>query len=206
MQKYVRDRIFDPYFTTKEKDKGTGLGLAVVHGIVRSYGGDISMYSEPGLGTTFRIYLPVIETKIEKTEATTIVSAIGGNERILLVDDEEQIVRMEKQMLERLGYRVTAQTNSMKGLEQFRSDPEGFDLVITDMTMPHMTGVELSKHLLEIRPDIPIVICTGFSTKIDDAKAKRYGIRGFVMKPVVQSELAQKIREVLDGAESTTQV
>jgi CheY-like chemotaxis protein len=194
----VIDRIFDPYFSTKEKDKGTGLGLAVVHGIVKSYKGDIRVYSEPGEGTAFHVYLPVIKSQVEaeKTEAVTPVQK--GTERILLVDDEDPIVRMEKQMLERLGYKVTARTSSIETLEAFRAAPDKLDLVITDMTMPNMTGVQLAKKLLEIRPDIPIIICTGFSEKISEDKAKAMGIRGYVMKPVVKSELAKKIREVLD--------
>ena len=198
MDQSVISRIFEPYFTTKESGKGTGLGLAVVHGIVKSYKGDIRVYSEPGKGTAFHVYLPVIKSQVgaEKIDAAVIIQT--GTERILLVDDEEPIVRLEKQMLERFGYQVAARTSSIEALEAFRAAPDKFDLVITDMTMPNMTGVQLSQKLLEIRPDIPIIICTGFSTKIDDEKAKEFGIRGFVMKPVVMSELAKKIREVLD--------
>jgi CheY-like chemotaxis protein len=122
----------------------------------------------------------------------------GGKERILLVDDEEQIVRMSQQMLERLGYHVTARTSSIETLEAFRAAPDKFDLVITDTTMPNMTGIELARKLMEIRSDIPIIICTGFSEKISSDKATAMGIRGYVMKPVVKSELAKKIREVLD--------
>ncbi|MBW2605040.1 MAG: PAS domain S-box protein [Deltaproteobacteria bacterium] len=194
----VIGRIFEPYFTTKEKDKGTGLGLAVVYGIVKSYKGDIRVYSEPGKGTAFHVYLPVIKTQVE-TKATKAVTPVQkGTERILLVDDEAPIVHMEKQMLERLGYDVTERTGSIEALEAFRAAPDKFDLVITDMTMPNMTGVQLSTKLLEIIPDIPIIICTGFSTKIDDESAKEFGIRGFVMKPVGKRELAKKIREVLN--------
>jgi CheY-like chemotaxis protein len=196
----VIDRIFDPYFSTKEKGKGTGLGLAVVHGIVKGYKGDIRVYSEPGKETTFQVYLPVIKTQVDKKETQVISPAKMGTERILLVDDEVQIVRMAQQILERLGYHVTARTSSVETLEAFRAAPDKFDLVITDMTMPNMTGIQLSQKLLEIRPDIPIIICTGFSTKIDDKKAKAFGIRGFVMKPVVMSEIAKKIREVLGNS------
>ena len=198
IDEYVMDRIFEPYFSTKEKDKGTGLGLAMVHGIVKSYGGNIRVYSEPGKGTAFHVYLPVIQTQAETKETRIISPVEGGKERILIVDDEEQIVRMTQQMLKRLGYHVTARTSSIEALEAFRSAPDKFDLVITDMTMPNMTGVRLTQKLIEIRSDIPVIICTGFSEKISEHKASTMGIRGYVMKPVVRSELAKKIREVLE--------
>jgi len=198
IDKSIIDRIFEPYFSTKEKDKGTGLGLAMVHGIVKSYGGDLSVYSEPGKGSAFHVYLPVIQTQVETKETQVVSPVKGGKERILLVDDEEQIVRMSQQMLERLGYQVTARTSSIETLEAFRAAPDKFDLVITDTTMPNMTGIELARKLMEIRFDIPIIICTGFSEKISPDKAAAMGIRGYVMKPIVKSELAKKIREVLD--------
>jgi CheY-like chemotaxis protein len=200
IDKSIIDRIFEPYFSTKEKDKGTGLGLAMVHGIVKSYGGDIRVYSEPGKGSAFHVYLPVIQTRAETKETRVISPVEGGKERILLVDDEEQIVRMSQQMLERLGYHVTARTSSIETLEAFRAAPHKFDLVITDTTMPNMTGIELARKLMEIRSDIPIIICTGFSEKISADKAAAMGIRGYVMKPIVKSELAKKIREVLDNS------
>jgi PAS domain S-box-containing protein len=193
----IMGRIFEPYYSTKVKGKGTGLGLAMVHGIVKSCGGNISVYSEPGKGTTFHVHLPVIQTQAETRETQDISTVDRGKERILVVDDEEQIVRMTQQMLERLGYHVTARTSSIETLEAFRAAPDKFDLVITDMTMPNMTGVHLTQKLIEIRPDIPVIICTGFSEKISERKAKTMGIRGYVMKPVVRSELAKKIREVL---------
>jgi signal transduction histidine kinase/DNA-binding response OmpR family regulator len=199
MDKAVLDRIFDPYFTTKEKYKGTGLGLSVVLGIVKSYGGDIRVYSEPGKQTAFHVYLPVIKTHAETQEIDTITQIQKGTERILLVDDEDSIVKMEQQMLDRLGYHVTARTSSIEALEAFRSAPDNFDLVITDMTMPNMTGIQLSQKLLEIRSDISIIICTGFSEQIDEEKVKAMGIRGYTMKPVVKSELGKKIRDVLDN-------
>jgi PAS domain S-box-containing protein len=199
IDKSVIDRIFEPYFTTKNKDKGTGLGLATVHGIVKSYGGDIKVCSKPSQGTEFQVYLPAIRTRAEIKEITGGISPLErGTERILFVDDEAQIVRVAQQMLESLGYHVTARTSSIETLEAFRAAPHWFDLVITDMTMPNMTGVELAKKLLEIRPDIPIIICTGFSEKISEHKAKAMGIRGYAMKPVVRTELAGKIRHALD--------
>jgi PAS domain S-box-containing protein len=198
IDKSIIDRIFEPYFSTKEKDKGTGLGLAMVHGIVKSYGGDLRVYSEPGKGSAFHVYLPVVQTYGETKEAHIVLPVKGGKERILLVDDEEQIVRMSQQMLERLGYHITARTSSIETLEAFRAAPDNFDLVITDTTMPNMTGIELARRLMEIRSDIPIIICTGFSEKISPDKASAMGIRGYVMKPIVKNELAKKIREVLD--------
>jgi len=200
IQKSLMDRIFDPYFTTKAKDKGTGLGLAVVQGIVNSYGGDISVYSEPGVGTTFRIYLPIIEAKREEKGSEDVDPAVGGKERILLVDDEEPIAIMEKEMLERLGYDVTMQTNSSEALKTFRSDPAQFDLVITDMSMPKMTGIEFSNKLIKSRPNIPIILCSGFSEQIREGNTAEFGIREYVMKPMLMSELAQKIRKILEPA------
>jgi nitrogen-specific signal transduction histidine kinase/ActR/RegA family two-component response regulator len=198
MEKSIVDRIFDPYYTTKEKEKGTGLGLSVVHGIVKEFGGDISVHSEPGKGTVFHVYLPVIKAQAEAFEIETVEPVLKGTEKILLVDDEDQIIRMEKHMLAKLGYQVTAITSSIEALELFRKDPEHFDLIITDMTMPNMTGLKFSQKIFEKRPDIPIIICTGFSEAIDDHKVKHFGIRGYVMKPVVRRELARKIREALD--------
>ncbi|MBW1938997.1 MAG: response regulator [Deltaproteobacteria bacterium] len=198
MDQSAISHIFEPYFTTKESGKGTGLGLAVVYGIVKSYQGEIRIYSGPGKGSAFHIYLPIIKTQVETEKTKAVTPVQKGTEQILLVDDEEPIVSMESEMLERLGYQVVARTSSPDALEAFRASPDKFDLVITDMTMPNLTGVQLSQKLLEIKSDIPIIICTGFSTKVDGEKAKAAGIRGYVMKPVVKSELAEKIREVLD--------
>ena len=198
MDQSVISRIFEPYFTTKENGKGTGLGLAVAYGIVKNFNGDIKVYSELGEGTAFHVYLPVIKTEVTKEEMDTVAPVQKGNERTLLVDDEEPIVSMEKEMLERLGYQVTARTSSVEALEAFRAAPDKFDLVITDMTMPNMTGVQLSQKLLEISPGIPIIICTGFSEQINEQRIKTMGIRGYVMKPVVASELGKTIRAALD--------
>ncbi len=197
MDKATLDQIFYPYFTTKGKDKGTGLGLAVLHGIVKSYKGKIRVHSELGKGTTFHVYLPRMQTITTTRKAESIIPIKRGNERILLVDDDEPIVRIEKQRLEHLGYHVTSKTNSTDALKLFQAGPHKFDLVVTDMTMPNMTGVELSRNLLEIRPDIPIIICTGFSELIDEERAAALGIRGYVMKPIVTSEIANRIRDAL---------
>lgn len=198
MNKAVIERIFDPYFTTKAISKGTGLGLAVVHGIVKNYGGDIKVTSEPGKGTTFHVYFPQVLTPVE-TRETADLSPLGkGTEKILFVDDEEAIVRIVKQMLERLGYHVIVRTSSVEALEAFRAAPDNFDLVISDMTMPNMTGIQLLQKLKEIRPDIPVIICSGFSEQIDDEKARAMGINAYVMKPVVKNDLAKSIRNALD--------
>jgi PAS domain S-box-containing protein len=197
----VLDRIFEPYYTTKEKGEGTGLGLSVVHGIVKNYGGTITAYSEPGKGSTFHVYLPVIQEKAEVPGIDEVVPIPTGNEHILFIDDEPALVEIDKQMLERLGYEVTTRTSSMEALELFRTKPDQFDLVITDMTMPHMTGERLANELMNIRSDIPVIICTGYSELISEEKAKEMGIRAFVMKPLVIRDLAKTVRGVLEGQE-----
>jgi nitrogen-specific signal transduction histidine kinase/CheY-like chemotaxis protein len=193
-------KIFDPYFTTKEVGKGTGLGLAVVHGIVKSYGGGIALSSEVGKGSTFDIYFPRIggeSTSSDTGEGEPIPR--GKHERILLVDDEEMIVEIGRNFLEHLGYEVAARTGSVGALELFRVQSARFDLVITDMTMPNMPGDKLAQELLRIRPEIPIILCTGFSEHITEEKAKAMGIRGFVKKPLVMRELGKAVRSVLDS-------
>ncbi len=197
MNRETVGRIFDPYFTTKEKGEGTGLGLSVVHGIVKNHGGSIIVNSEPGEGTTFHVYFPLVESHIEP-ESKEAEPVPEGNECILFVDDEEAICDIGKRSLQRLGYSVEVRTSSLEALEAFRSQPERYDLIITDMTMPQMTGDRLSKKLMEIRPDIPIVICTGFSEMLDERKAQEIGIRTFIMKPLVIRELANTVRKVLD--------
>ncbi|MDM8535302.1 PAS domain S-box protein [Desulfobacterales bacterium HSG17] len=194
----VIDRVFDPYFTTKAQGKGSGLGLAVVYGIIKEHDGDIKVYSEVGKGTNFTVYLPLVAKSSPIVSAFNVKPDETGTERILLVDDEVPIARLEKQMLERLGYHVTFCTASLEALGIFKGNPDKFDLVVTDMTMPDMTGDKLAKELISIRPDIPIIICTGFSEMLSDEKSKTIGIKGFLMKPVVKSELAQKVRKILD--------
>jgi PAS domain S-box-containing protein len=195
----VLERLFEPYFTTKEKGEGTGLGLSVVHGIVKNYGGTITAYSEPGKGTIFHVYLPRIKEAKEMAEDVSRPGVIStGQERVLFVDDEPVLVEIGKQMLERLGYEVTKRTSSIEALELFRAKPDQFDLVITDMTMPNMTGDKLSRELMQIRPDIPIIICTGYSELISEEKAKEIGIRAFAMKPLVMADLSKTVRNVLD--------
>jgi CheY-like chemotaxis protein len=192
------DKIFDPYFTTKEAGKGTGMGLAVVHGIVNTHSGFVRVESDLGKGTTFEVFFPRTE-KGKLPENKDIAGEIQtGNERILFVDDEKQLVKAWKSILEKLGYSVTGVTDSAEALELFKNVPYLFDLVITDQTMPDITGTEMSKQLLRIRSDIPIILCTGYSSNITEVKTKSIGIRKFVMKPIDKDHLAQNIREVLD--------
>ncbi len=198
MTREVLKRIFDPYFTTKETGKGTGLGLAVVHGIVKSYKGHIAVSSEVKKGTTFDIYLPRTDNKKVAWEADRLEPLpLGKLERILFVDDEAAIAEIGQRMLEHLGYEVVVKTGSMEALELFRTQPEGFDLVITDMTMPNMSGDKLAKEILRIRPDLPIILCTGFSESISEEKAKALGVREFALKPLVMKDLAGAVGRAL---------
>jgi PAS domain S-box-containing protein len=198
MSAEVLDHIFDPYFSTKEKGEGTGLGLAVVHGIVKSHGGAITAYSEVGKGSTFNIYFPATEKKVvQKEEKAEVIST--GHQRILFVDDEPALVDIGKKMLEHLGYEVVARVSSVEALEAFRNNPDKFDLIITDKTMPQMTGFDLAGEIKQVRPDIPIILCTGFSDTTDTDKAKAMGISGLIMKPVVGREMAESIKHVLEG-------
>ena len=195
----VLNRIFEPYFTTKKKGAGTGLGMAVVHGIVKSHSGIIKAESEPGKGSVFYIYLPIIDNK-EKSEEKSDKPLLTGNENILFVDDEDTLVDLGKQVLEKLGYKVVGMTSSLEALELFRRKPDQFDLVITDMTMPDMTGDRLAKELKKIRADIAIILCTGYSSGISENKAKAMGIGAFMMKPFTMRELSVIVRKVLDKA------
>ena len=194
----IRDRIFEPYFTTKGPDKGTGMGLAIVYGIVKDAGGYIDVKSEPGKGTTFNIYLPLIEQKNAATEAVTEEGLKGGNECILVVDDEEMIALMLREMLEALGYSVSHRTSSVEALNLFKAKSDSFDLVITDMTMPNLNGLELISKIKKIRPDIPVFICTGFSEQLTDEEAEALGIAMTVMKPVSLEHLDSAVRDVLE--------
>lgn len=194
----VMMRIFDPYFTTKAVGEGTGMGLAVVHGIIKSHGGGIDVKSSPGEGSTFNVYFPAIcDAPVETPKSAEIMQ--GGSERILFVDDEQMLVEMWEELLATLGYRVEGATDPVSALEIFSAAPERFDLVITDMTMPRMTGDRLARRILEIRPDIPIIICTGYHQKIDAVSARQLGITGYIEKPLKLGTMIEKIREVLEG-------
>ncbi len=193
----IIDRIFDPFFTTKELTEGTGMGLAVVHGIVTSHKGLITVTSRPETGTTFTILLPQIVAPMQNRRPS-VGDLPTGREHILFVDDEAALVDMSTQLLERLGYRVTARTSSREALAKFSAAPQDVDLVITDMTMPQLTGKELAAAMLQIRPDLPIILCTGFSEIITEEAAQQVGIKAFTLKPIIMKELAETIRRVLD--------
>jgi two-component system cell cycle sensor histidine kinase/response regulator CckA len=191
------DKIFDPFFTTKKRGEGTGMGLAVVHGIVRSLGGAITVYSELEKGTTFTVYLPVIGLD-SKLEIKTTEPLSFGTERILFVDDEKALADLGRKMLEQHGYVVTTRTSSTEALELFKSQPDEFDMVITDLTMPNMTGKFLAQEIMKIRPDIPVIICTGFSEEVTGKTAKAAGIKAFIHKPMTSAVLLTTVQKVLN--------
>lgn len=193
----VQEKIFDPYFTTKEVGKGTGMGLSIVHGIVKSYGGFIALTSDLGKGTVFNIHFPAVEAG-DPVEENGCQPVPGGTERVLLVDDEQMLLEMTTRMLERLGYEVIATRSSAMALEQFASMPDRFDIVITDQTMPGLTGLDMVQKMLEIRPRLAVILCTGYSSLLSEEKVEAAGVRGFLLKPLTQRKLAQKIRDLLD--------
>jgi PAS domain S-box-containing protein len=197
------ERIFDPFFTTKERGKGTGMGLAVVHGIVKSHGGMITVKSELNQGTTFDVYLPVVSKARSQEKKGPNPPIPRGSETVLYVDDEPFQIEIGKEALERLGYTVVAHASSIKALELFRESPMAFDLVITDMTMPDMTGDLLAMEMMNIRPDIPIIICTGYSERLSEESAEAMGIRGFILKPILIRDMAITIRRILDPKKGT---
>jgi CheY-like chemotaxis protein len=196
MSPEVSRRIFDPFFTTKKVGQGTGMGLSVVHGIVKSHGGAITVDSIAGQGTTFSLFLPATEA-VSNTPEDRVQLMVTGTEHILFVDDEDFQVDLGKRLLARLGYRVTARTDSLEALGLFRQTPDDFDLVITDMTMPAMTGDVLAAKIISIRPDIPVIVCTGYSERIDKEIIKKIGVKELAMKPLAMKDLAEMIRRVL---------
>lgn len=195
---HAHKRIFNPYFTTKENGKGTGLGLTVVQGIIKNHSGAITLESEVDKGATFHIYLPTIQREVSMAEIESTALPMG-QERILFVDDEQPLVEIGKQMLERLGYSVSTRTSSIEALELFKTHPNRFDLVITDIVMPNMTGDKLAQNLMDIRADIPIILCTGYSEKFTRRQASDMGIRSFLMKPLVMQDLASTVRQALSA-------
>jgi two-component system cell cycle sensor histidine kinase/response regulator CckA len=202
MSPEVMKRIFDPYFTTKKTGEGTGMGLAVIHGIVKGYGGDISVQSQPGKGTTFQVLLPGIvdpekETtgKIQKEKEEEIP---GGSERILLVDDETQLLDAIGHILEKKGYQVKSMSHPLDALNTFKEKPGQFDLIICDLTMPQMTGIQLAREIKKINPGIPIILCSGFGSIINREQIKDLGVNDFITKPINRSNLTRLVRKVLD--------
>ena len=199
MDKATKDRIFEPYFTTKETGKGTGLGLSVIHGIIKEYKGFINMESDSGKGTTFHIHFPALLKETFTSEEQGIDKPLPtGNERILVVDDESSIVTLQKSILEELGYKVATITDSLDALEKVRTNPDQFDLIVTDQTMPNLTGSELAQEILKIRKNMPIILSTGYSSVISEEKAIAIGIKKYLAKPIGRKELAQTVRMVLD--------
>jgi PAS domain S-box-containing protein len=198
------ERIFEPYFTTKEKGEGTGLGLAVVHGIVKNHGGEIRVYSEEGRGTEFKVYLPFMEHTIEEKHDRDDTVLPGQGETILFVDDEQMIVELNKDILENLGYRVVTETDPIKAIEVFKDGCDAFDLVITDKTMPHLTGFDVAQAVRDIRADIPVLLCSGFQEKGDAERIADIGISKLIIKPTSKSILARTIRDILDRGNSQT--
>lgn len=199
MDKATLERIFEPYFTTKEQGKGTGIGLALVHGIVKEHGGHLSVYSEPGQGTTFSLYFPVCRDAGGQSPRAMDTGIPRGSERMLLVDDEEDVLKMLKEMSEYLGYQVMAVSDSTEAYALFRNRPEAFDLVVTDQTMPGLTGVAFARKIFTLKPGMPVIICTGFSEALTEGKARELGIAGYIMKPVVMGDFARVVRRALEG-------
>jgi PAS domain S-box-containing protein len=200
----IIESIFEPYFTTKGPGEGTGMGLAMVQGVVETYGGKITVNSQVGKGSTFTIYLPITKERSDH-DAYVSEQLPLGTEHILFIDDEVPIANMGCQILERLGYSVTTRSSSVEALEIFKAKPNDFDLVVTDMTMPNLTGDKLAIELMKIRPDIPIILCTGYSKKISNETASEIGIKAFAYKPMVKAELAKTIRKILDETKSENQ-
>lgn len=197
MDSEVLERIFDPFFTTKEVGEGTGMGLAVVHGILESHQGFASVSSQPNVGSTFAVHLPLTD-ELHRDSEITIETMPHGNEQILFIDDEKMLTEIGQQMLTEHGYQVTTETSALKALDLFSAQPERFDLVITDQTMPDLSGKKLVEKMLKIRPDLPTIICTGHSNEINEKSAEQMGIKAFCMKPLNMVKLVQTVRQVLD--------
>lgn len=197
----VMKRVFEPFFTTREVGKGTGMGLAVVYGIVKDLQGTITVESTVEVGSTFRVFLPKVQAETPKEEAHTAQSS-GGTETILFIDDEEMLTEWGQAALERLGYTVTAVNSGKEALNIFSSDPSRFDLVITDHTMPGITGIQFARELLKLRPGIPIILCTGHSETVSPEIAREVGIREYLMKPLAKHELVEAVRRVLDDKQN----
>lgn len=198
MTREVQKKAFDPFFTTKETGVGTGMGLSTVHGAIVALDGFISLYSEPGQGTTINVFIPLVSKNTEADRSLADKPLVGGKERILFVDDEEIQTELSKEVLSRYGYQVTTFSDSAVALAHFQQNPDEYDLVITDMTMPTMTGDILIQKIHLERSDIPVILCTGFSESIDEEKSRGLGINAFLYKPILSANLLVTIREVID--------
>lgn len=205
INKALVDKIFDPFFTTKEENKGTGMGLSIVFGIVSEYGGAVTVESEEGSGSVFRVFLPFTRRPAQEAEPET-ASLSGGDEHIMLVDDEALLLEMTGKVLQRLGYTVTRVGDGRQALELFRAEPQRYDLVITDQTMPGLTGMDLAARLLALRPELPVLLCTGYSAGISEEKVVQAGLKGLLYKPLLRKDLAGTIRRVLQGRTIRTTV
>ncbi|MBE0584398.1 MAG: response regulator, partial [Desulfofustis sp.] len=195
----VLPRIFDPYFTTKQKGEGTGLGLAVVHGIISRSGGTIRVFSEPGRGSSFRLYFPAAPSSSNHERQLPTDTMPRGSERILFVDDEASLAEVAREMLIRLGYQVDTYTSSVEALAHLRDHPDLYQLLITDQTMPVLSGIDFARQVLAVQPQLPVVLYTGYSSAIDGPDARQLGIKAFLMKPLSMTRLATVVRQVLDG-------
>jgi two-component system, cell cycle sensor histidine kinase and response regulator CckA len=198
MSPEVRERIFEPFFTTKQHGSGTGMGLAVVHGIVAKLGGAISVYSEPGIGSTFNVYIPA-EPASNPADNAVPAAAPGGHGHVLVVDDEPDLVAIIERMLTGLGYRVTATSSALHALQLVEQAPQDYDLIVTDQTMPRLPGSELAQRTYAIRPELPVLLCTGFSSLLPPDMQGTTGIVGMLNKPFNKSELARAVQEALGG-------
>jgi CheY-like chemotaxis protein len=194
----IRKRIFEPYFTTKEMGEGTGLGLSTVHGILKAHGGGLTLESEVEKGTTFRVYLPALDCVTPPVERGEPAESLRGSERILFVDDEAALVEIAREALEELGYRVTAMTNPVEALERLRSDALAFDVLITDLTMPRLTGLQLAREARRIRADMPMILCTGYRQVAKPEDIEAAGIGSIILKPATPKDLAQALRRLVD--------
>jgi CheY-like chemotaxis protein len=202
MDRATIERIFDPFFTTKPLGQGTGLGLAVVHGIVRSHDGAIRAYSEPGKGSKFSVYLPAIETPMGSGPSESTEAPAGHGEHVVVVDDEAMLVEVSRRLLERLGYRVTGVGSAAEALALVQADPDRVDLVLTDLTMPGMSGADLARHLAALRGDLPVILITGFGTARQAEAARRAGVREILMKPATLKSLGDAVHRALSTVES----
>jgi CheY-like chemotaxis protein len=204
MDRRTLSRIFEPYFSTKKRGEGTGLGLAVVHGIVKNLNGAIVVYSEPCEGTTFNVFIPRVDTEKDQVNLQ-IEPSPGGSETILLVDDEEIVMEIGREILEDLGYRVVARVSSIEAYNAFHASPDKFDALVTDYTMPQMTGIELVRKIKGLRGDLPTIMCTGFSTELTAPKLHDAGVDILLNKPILSHELAVALRKLLDRGSGNCQ-